>query len=207
MGGVMGEIFLSASVPDPGEAHFDETANPFLIQFAVRELVTVCLGRRRIIWGGHPSITPMVHAVCSEFGMDFDAPVVLYQSEYFRSRLPKINDFFDPIITPKIDGDRDASLTLMRRTMLSRPIEAAVFIGGMEGIFEEYNLCRELQPDARIIALAAPGGAASQLAKRLQNYDQALRVDFSRLFYQHLSIQTDEPRELPGEDRPYLRPY
>lgn len=197
----MEDIFLSASVPDPGRADFDQTANPFLIQFAVRELVTVCLGRRRIIWGGHPSITPMVHAVCSEFGMDFDAPVVLYQSEYFRNRFPQTNDFFDPLIIPEVDGDKDASLTLMRRTMLSRPIEAAVFIGGMEGIFEEYSLCRELQPNARVIALAAPGGAARQLAQLLQNYDQALRVDFSRLFYQYLGIQTDESRELLGNNR------
>jgi len=203
----MREIFLSASVPASGRADFDETANPFLIQFAVRELVTVCLGRRRIIWGGHPSITPMVHAVCSEFGMEFDAPVVLYQSEYFRNRFPKTNDFFDPLITQEVDGDRDASLTLMRRTMLSRPIEAAVFIGGMEGIFEEYDLCCELQPNARVIALATPGGASRQLAERLQNFDQALRVDFSRLFYQCLGIQTDEPRELLGDEGPPMRPY
>lgn len=204
----MKEIFLSASVPDPSQTNFDETANPFLIQFAVRELVTVCLGRRRIIWGGHPSITPMVHTVCSEFGMDFDAPVMLYQSEYFRNRFPETNNFFDPVITPEVDGDKGASLTLMRRTMLSRPIEAAIFIGGMGGIFEEHDLCRELQADARVIALAAPGGAARQLAERLPNYDQALRVDFSRLFYQYLGIQTDEPRELLGRDGPYtMSPY
>ena len=204
----MREVFLSASVPEPGRPDFDETANPFLIQFAVREFVTVCLGRRRIIWGGHPSITPMVHAVCSEFGMDFDAPVMLYQSEYFRNRFPETNDYFDPVITPEVDGNKDASLTLMRRAMLSRPMEAAIFIGGMEGIFEEYDLCHQLQPDARVIALAAPGGAARQLAERLPNYDQALRVDFSRLFYQYLGIQTDEPRELLGRDGPYtLRPH
>ena len=45
-------IFLSASVPIPGRGDFHESANPFLIQFAVRELLTVCLGRRLIIWGG-----------------------------------------------------------------------------------------------------------------------------------------------------------
>lgn len=202
----MGEIFLSASVPIPGGANFDETANPFLIQFAVRELVTVCLGRRRIIWGGHPSITPMVHAICGEFGMDFDAPVVLYQSEHFRNRFPKANDFFEPVMTQDVDGDRSSSLTLMRRAMLSRPIEAAVFIGGMEGVFEEYDLCRELHPDARVIALAAPGGAARQLAELLPNFDQSLRIDFSRLFYEKLGIQADEPRELLSDDGPNMGP-
>ena len=35
----MDAIFLSASVPVPGRGHYHETANPFLIQCAVRELV------------------------------------------------------------------------------------------------------------------------------------------------------------------------
>src|SRR3546814_13763214 len=88
MGCEMNEIFLSASVPEHGRGDFYETANPFLIQFAVRELITVCLGRRRIVWGGHPSITPMVHAVCRDFGLEFEAPVLLYQSTYFKDRFP-----------------------------------------------------------------------------------------------------------------------
>ncbi|MFZ6672271.1 hypothetical protein ACO0J9_29755, partial [Pseudomonas aeruginosa] len=53
----MKRIFLSASVPRPDRGNFHETADPFLIQFAVRELMTVALGRRQIVWGGHPAIT------------------------------------------------------------------------------------------------------------------------------------------------------
>ena len=60
----MAQIFLSASIPVQGRGNFFESADPFLIQFAVRELMTVCLGRRRIVWGGHPAITPMIWAVC-----------------------------------------------------------------------------------------------------------------------------------------------
>lgn len=55
-------IFLSASVPRVGRGNFHESADPFLIQFAVRELLTVALGRRQIVWGGHPAITPMIWA-------------------------------------------------------------------------------------------------------------------------------------------------
>src|SRR3546814_4204230 len=94
MGCEMNEIFLSASVPEHGRGDFYETANPFLIKFAVRELITVCLGRRRIVWGGQPSITPMVLAVCRVFGLEFEAPVLLYPSTYYKNRFLEDNKYF-----------------------------------------------------------------------------------------------------------------
>lgn len=39
----MSQIFLSASIPQQGRGDFFESADPFLIQFAVREFMTVCL--------------------------------------------------------------------------------------------------------------------------------------------------------------------
>lgn len=63
---IMSAIFLSASIPVPGRGNFYKTADPFLIQTAVREFVTLALGRRMIVWGGHPAITPMVWAVCTD---------------------------------------------------------------------------------------------------------------------------------------------
>lgn len=62
----MRSIFLSASVPLAGRGTYLETADPFLIQVAVRELMTLALGRRRIVWGGHPAITPMIWSVCQD---------------------------------------------------------------------------------------------------------------------------------------------
>ncbi len=86
----MGSIFLSASVPIEGRGNFYETANPFLIQFAVREFLTVCLGRRHIVWGGHPAITPMVWSVCEDLGGRlFDSGYALSKQEirgHFSSR-------------------------------------------------------------------------------------------------------------------------
>jgi hypothetical protein len=67
----MTAVFLSASVPVMGRGNFYETADPFLIQSAVREFVTAVLGRRLIVWGGHPAITPMVWAVCEDLGVSF----------------------------------------------------------------------------------------------------------------------------------------
>lgn len=195
----MKEIFLSASIPQAGRGNFFETADPFLIQFAVRELVTVCLGRRRIIWGGHPSITPMVHAVCQEFGVEFHAPVKLYVSNYFEKLFPQEHKYFDTTVIPNVDNDRDASLTRLRREMLSRPLAGAVFIGGMEGIFEEFELFHQMHGGkAPAIALRAPGGAAGQLAEKLGDGD---RIDFARLFHQRLEIAVDEAREFVPPDQ------
>ncbi|TMJ36250.1 MAG: hypothetical protein E6G89_16980, partial [Alphaproteobacteria bacterium] len=63
--------------------------------------------------------------------------------------------------------------------MLAQPFDAAVFIGGMEGIFDEYRIFRELHPKKKVIAVSAPGGAAMQLAKKLRQGNNG--IDFARL--------------------------
>ncbi|MFH7375956.1 hypothetical protein RA263_28030, partial [Pseudomonas syringae pv. tagetis] len=65
-------IFLSASVPDGrGENRYAQTADTVAIATAVGALVHVVLGRRRLVWGGHPAITPMVYAVAEGLGVDY----------------------------------------------------------------------------------------------------------------------------------------
>jgi SLOG cluster3 family len=191
----MKEVFLSTSIPEKGRGNFDDTADPFLIQYAVRELVTVCLGRQRIVWGGHPSITPMVHAVCVDMGVeDFDL-VQLYQSKFYDGVFPDSNRFFAPQLTPKVPGGKTENLTRMRSEMLSRPnLHAAVFIGGMDGIFEECELFLKYHKhDGTAFALTAPGGAARELADRygIAAWDG---LDFARFFYSALDI---DPAQRP----------
>lgn len=192
----MREVFLSASIPVKGRGNFDDTADPFLIQFAVRELVNVCLGRVRIVWGGHPSITPMVHAVCVDRGVqDFDQVVELYQTEFFSKQFPESNRFFRTTITPKVEGRQDKSLTVMREAMIARPkIYAAVFIGGMDGIFEEAEFFRKHHGDhGLMIPVTGPGGATRELTERYncQSWDG---LDFARMFYRALDIDpSSEP--------------
>ncbi len=197
--GLMGAIFLSASVPRPDRGTFHEDANPFLIQFAVRELVTLILGRRRLVWGGHPAITPMVWSVCTDIGVDYSNAVRLYQSLFFEDVFPTENaEFKNVFFTPAIDEDRNASLAEMRTQMLSNDFEAGVFIGGMEGVLEEYHLFHERHPEAIVIAVSAPGAAARQLAQQLGQDDE--RIDFSRLFMDRLKISPAEARKaLPPE--------
>lgn len=192
----MNAIFLSASVPVPGRGKYYLSADPFLIQFAVRELITTVLGRRLIVWGGHPAITPMVWAACEDLGVDYRSSVVLYQSTFFADFFPDENRFFGNVeYVEHIPGDKGASLLLMRDAMLSRDdLSAAVFVGGMEGVVAEHDLFLRYHPGGRVLPVAAPGGAALELAVGMGLANQLDSVDFSRMFHDALGIQPDEPR-------------
>lgn len=189
----MKRIFLSASVPEQGRGNFYETADPFLIQFAVRELLTVCLGRFQIVWGGHPAITPMVWAVCEDLGVEYAKSVKLFQTKFFEDRFPIENKKFGNVIyVAAFKGDREKSLLKMRKRMLKGRFEAAVFIGGMEGIFAEYEIFRDLHPDTMILPVSTPGGAAAQLPDiKPSDVD---RIDFARLFTERLKIDSKRSR-------------
>lgn len=145
----MGAIFLSASVPLVGRGHSHETADRFLIQRAVRELVTAVIERQRIVWGGHPSITPMMRAICKDLDIKFAKSMVLYQSRFFQTHFPEENIHFANVVyVDAVPGDREASLLRLREAMLSREdLTAAVFIGGMGGVDAERTLFKRFHPN------------------------------------------------------------
>lgn len=192
----MGAIFLSASVPIAGRGNFYEDADPFLIHVAVRELLMDALGRRLIVWGGHPAITPMVWAMCEDLGVEYSSAVQLYQSEFFEDQYPEENERFRNVrYTPKRDS-REASLLTMRFIMLAgHEFEAGVFIGGMEGIFDEFELFQIICPGVTCVVVASPGAAAGQLATRLQlPLEDRSTLDFSGLYGRTLAIPQNEER-------------
>lgn len=186
----MGAIFLSASVPLVNRGSYHETANPFLIQCAVRELIISVIRQHKIVWGGHPAITPMIWSICEDLGIDYSGAVVLYQSRFFDDRYPEENDHFKNVVfTDAKPEGLDASLLLMREKMLSRDdLVAAVFIGGMEGVEHEFELFKNFHPTAKILPIPSPGGAALDLAKSLGCFSGAdlNDVDFAQIFHTHL---------------------
>jgi len=185
----MSAIFLSASVPIEGRGNYHQTADPYLIQCAVRELVIAVIRDRQIVWGGHPAITPMIWSICEDLNIDYSEKVVLYQSLFFEDRFSEENERFHNVqFIEKVDGDREASLLCMRIAMLSREdLDAAVFIGGMEGVEAEYDLFIKYHPKAKVLPVAAPGGAALDLAKKIGVAEAKLRdVNFARLFHTEL---------------------
>jgi hypothetical protein len=56
----------------------------------------------------------------------------------------------------------------------SNPV-AAVFIGGMEGIFQEYELFRQVFPARPTIPIGGPGGASRQLVDQAGGLPDNLR--------------------------------
>lgn len=181
----MSAVFLSASVPVPGRGDYFKTADPYLIQKAVRELVIFLNGRHQLVWGGHPAITPMVLAICEDLGIDYAQAVVLYQSRYFEGNYPEENQPFDNVVyVEAVPGDKEQSLLALRQAMLSREdLAAAVFIGGMEGVEEECRMFQEYHPGKVVLPVGATGGAAGELAGRFQMGEVDLfSTNFSALY-------------------------
>ena len=133
----MSAIFLSASVPLIGRGNYHETADPFLIQCAVRELVMAVIRTQQIVWGGHPAITPMIWSICEDLGINYSKSVVLYQSTFFEDRFPEENKHFGNVVfVDAVPNNREASLLRMREAMLSRTeLTAAVFIEEFHAMF------------------------------------------------------------------------
>ena len=200
-------IFLSASVPDPKRGpEYAATADTVAITSAVSALVNVTLGRRLLVWGGHPAITPMICVVAENIGVDYGSWVRLYQSQHFSDEFPEDNERFQNVVyTDDIENDREKSLLFMREQMLSDCcFKAAVFIGGMGGIVEEFDIFRRLQPDAAIVPIVSTGGAARKVAERLPNVSQDLTddLDYVAVFHRHLDISVREDRFTRPKDQP-----
>lgn len=194
-----GAVFLSASVPQPGRRGF-ESFDPVLVGSAVHAFVEVVLGRRLLIWGGQPAITPIIWEAARRLGVPYERSVLLYQSAFFRGRYPQVNLRFENWVeVAAVEGDMNASLAQMRARMFSdHPYEAAVFIGGMEGVNDEFDALRDNAPDARLVPLPAAGGVARELFERVENLpiEMQTRTDFTYWLYRLLEIDPSEPRVL-----------
>jgi hypothetical protein len=200
-------VFLSAGVPDPKRGpDYAATADTVAITAAVSALVYVTLGRRLLVWGGHPAITPMVWVVAQEIGVDYGRWVRLYQSRYFRDEFPEDNERFQNVTyTDAVAEDREKSLAAMREQMFStNAFKAAVFIGGMGGIVDEYELFHRMQPDAAILPVVSTGGAALNVAERYKRVPADLKsdLDYVTLFHRHLGISVREERFTRPEEQP-----
>lgn len=200
-------IFLSAGVPDPRRGpEYAVTADTVAITAAVSALTYVVLGRRPLVWGGHPAITPMIALVAQELGVEYASWVRLYQSRYFEDEFPEDNAQFQNVTyVEAIANNREESLRAMRELMFSEnAFGAAVFVGGMGGIVDEFELFRRLQPNAAVVPVVTTGGAVLTVAERLGKVSSDLRdeLDYVALFHRHLGISVREERFRRPEQQP-----
>lgn len=184
-------IFLSASIPlQERHAKYYNTADIIAIRDAVIALATVVLPKHRLVWGGHPSITPIIYYVMERLNLNIQAHVTLYQSKYFEHLFPEDNNKFKNVVLTENTGEIQSSILLLRQRMFSENVfSAGIFIGGMDGIEVEFNMLKEAHPNAVLLPIASTGAAS------LIVYDKLLTDDSknSRLLndYGYLSLFQD----------------
>jgi hypothetical protein len=135
----------------------------------------------RLTFGGHPTFTPLIVEMArSRVGGAEARHVSIYQSLYFvtEASLDDLRRTVTVVAVPEVDGDRDRSLTELRRRMVAEAdAAAAVVVGGRThrgtgrrpGVDEEAALARE--QSVPLFILGATGGAAAELADRARRSD------------------------------------
>lgn len=181
------QVFLSASIPlvERNPLYY-ETADVIAIRDCVNSLAKIVLPNFRLVWGGHPSITPLINSVLESIDVNIKEHVHLYQSDYFRQMFPVENEAFSEslIVTDNI-GSRDESLSLMREKMIvNNDFVAGIFVGGMEGVIDEFELFTQSNPEAMVLPMASTGAAALEIYKG-GDFDDSLKDDYAyiALFY------------------------
>ena len=145
----LNKIFLSASIPSiDRDRKFYETADVIAIRDAIRALAAVVIPKAHLIWGGHPSITPLIRNVMQKMSSNLKQHVTLYQSLFYENKFPNDNFDFENIVTTKFQPENELeSQRMMRNEMIqNNDFKAGIFIGGMEGIFQEYDLFKSERP-------------------------------------------------------------
>ncbi|MEO7313386.1 MAG: hypothetical protein ABIX01_23590 [Chitinophagaceae bacterium] len=162
-------IFLSASIPlkERNPRYFD-SADIIAIRDSVIALASAVLPKHRLIWGGHPSITPIIYYVMEKMNLNIQEHLTLYQSRFFEHLFPKDNNKFENVILTNDLGTIPESIRHMRNRMFGEnEFTAAVFIGGMEGIEDEFRMFRESHPQALLLPLASTGAATKMVYDNL----------------------------------------
>jgi hypothetical protein len=163
-------VLLSASVPDE-IAHSPEAQRLYeLVAAIVRALFDQ---GARLVFGGHPTITPLVHRLARERGAAAP-PVELFQLERFRA--DAVPETFDASVFPNVHWIGDPAAGLAQdlaglRDPMVQLARAAVFVGGKTtgfrgskpGIRDEYERFRARHPEAPVYLLGTVGGETARL--------------------------------------------
>lgn len=155
-------IFLSASIPIEGRnPKYFESADVIAIRDAVRALATVVIPNSKLVWGGHPAITPLIRYVMGRMKSSLKDHVTLYQSNFFRAYFPEDNLAFENVEIVPENVDRESSLRDMRMKMLmDHQYYAGIFIGGMDGVEDEFEVFRQMHNNAKLLPVGSTGAAA-----------------------------------------------
>ena len=187
-------LFLSASIPLPDrDPKYIGTADVIAIRDSIIALASTVLPHYNLIFGGHPSITALIAHVLTHSEVPVNQHVTLYQSGYFVKVFPEENMYMPHKFITKDLGDREPSLAEMRRAMIEdNDYCAAFFIGGMEGVDDEYHAFCKAHPQTQVFPIASTGAAAKIIFDRTPDlFDSRLLTDlaYTSLFKDLLNIK------------------
>ena len=161
-------VFLSAGFPSGERGQRFRPFDAAAIAEAVTAIVRAVLANGgKLLFGGHPTITPLVLMIGTELRVR--QAVDVFQSEWFKDQITTetlclYGSEIGRIHWTRRCTSRDQSLQEMRQRMFDFvELDGAVFVGGMEGIIDEYEYVGSVLPGVPRIPIAGPGGAAARL--------------------------------------------
>jgi len=168
-------VLLSASVPDEIAGTPEAQRVYELVAAIVRALFDQ---GARLVFGGHPTITPLVHRLARE--RNAPPAIDLFQLERFRGKAPP--ESADRTVFGQVRwvGDPAANMATDLATLrdaMVRLAQAAVFVGGKTtgfsgakpGIRDEYERFRAQHPEAPVYLVGAAGGETARLIEDAAN--------------------------------------
>ena len=202
-------VLLAASYP-PRE--YRTKADSHEIAAAVKALAGAVFQRGwTLVFGGHPTISPLVLMIAREHGRK--GRVVVYQSAYFRNHIGPatralISEGYsvveeipnDPAERPPAAGEKldptrcPRSPRAMRESMVRHPgLAGLVQIAGDTGLRQELEFFAQRRKDLPAMAIGAPGGMAAELAREVPASDMAAALATSQ---NYLSLCSEVVRYL-----------
>lgn len=165
-------VFLSASVPNVGDGNYDYLRIHDIVVTLTYEIIK---RGGTLVFGGHPTITPIIQNVMEIMGFDRQSGIYpdirLYQCKYFKEEYPlEVKLFPEKLLQEtEIRGEnietreksKQESLKYMRTRMIvddGIKFTSAVFLGGKyeitpkdSGVWEEYEMFKMHHKNARCL--------------------------------------------------------
>lgn len=172
-------VLISASVPDEAVGTPGAQRVYDFVSAIVHALFDTGV---QLMFGGHPTITPLVHQVAGS-RTDRRPAISLYQLERYRDQAPP--ETFDRVVFDRVhwvgvpEAALEEDLANLRESM-AKLARAAVFvggkttgfIGGKPGIRDEFARFRAYHADGPVYLVGGAGGETARLIHEAGPVDQ-----------------------------------
>ncbi|MFY9222922.1 MAG: hypothetical protein WAQ98_09645 [Blastocatellia bacterium] len=165
-------VFLSLSLP---KELIGTNQAQDLYDFLASIVKAIAISGGNIVFGGHPTITPLIHKMVISLGVSYPC-IHLFQLERFKNDAP-----------PEIGDERVFQLTWYKdhasidialgnmRAVMARQAQAAVFLGGNRksithtpGIKDEYSKFISYHPKGPAYLLGFLGGTTTEIISDIE---------------------------------------